>query len=161
MTLSAIELSETHLIFDYTMINNSPHPVYLLNNLSAGHNSGDFQVDSSAIFAELAPGPILSLSKRLIIMPPEFEVDTADIPFVSILESRWTMSETLRLALPIEERFPSLPEAPFGEARIIPQFTFTLGYVIEDQPLALEAISLSDDSRHLRPEYGSHLDLLL
>jgi hypothetical protein len=153
MTLSAIEISDTHLIFDYTVINNSPYPAYLLNSLFDSQSPGDFQLDSNIVYAGLAPGPILSLSKQLMAGPAEFEAATADQPFVSILESRWTMTETLRLALPIEERFPSLSKSPFGEPSLIPQFTFTLGYVLEDQSLSLEEISLPDGSRQLRVEF--------
>jgi hypothetical protein len=66
MTLAAIELSETNLIFDYTVINNSPHAVYLINNLFVRQGPAGFQVDSNAVYAELEPGPILSLSKRMM-----------------------------------------------------------------------------------------------
>ena len=154
MTLASIELSETSLIFDYTVFNNSPHPVYLINNLFDHHGPAGFQVDSNVVYTTLVPGPILSLSKQLWAAPPGLDVEAAEVPFVSILESRWTMTETLRLALPIEERFPSLSQAPAGDPVVIPQFTFSLGYTIEDQPLVLEEVSLPDGSRHLRPEYS-------
>jgi len=155
MTLASIELSETNLIFDYTVNNNSPHAVYLINNLFIRQGPAGFQVDSNAIYAELEPGPILSLSKRMMSVPPGIDVEAAEVPFVSILESRWTMTESLRLPLPIAERFPSLSEAPVGKVTLIPQFTFTLGYVIEDQPLPLDEHTFPDGSRQLTAEYGA------
>ena len=155
MTLASIELSETNLIFDYNVINNSPHVVYLINNLFIRQGPDGFQVDSNAIYAELEPGPLLSLSKRMMSVPPGNDVEAAEIPFVSILESRWTMTESLRLPLPIAERFPSLPKAPVGKPTFIPLFTFTLGYVIVDQPLPLDEHTFPDGSRQLTVEYGA------
>jgi hypothetical protein len=155
MTLAAIELSEANLIFDYTIVNNSPYLVYLINSLFDSRGPAGFQLDSNIVYAALAPGPILSLSKQLMVVPHQSDIDTAEVPFVSLLESRWTMTESLRLPLPITERSPSLPEAPVGKVSLIPQFTFTLGYVIEDQPLALDEHNFPDGSRQLRVEYGA------
>ena len=155
MTLASIELTEMTLIFDYTVINNSPHAVYLINNLFDRRGPAAFQVDPNVVYATVEPGPVLSLSKQLMAVPPGLDEETAEVPFVSLLESRWTMTETLRLALPIEERFPAMPQAPTGEVRFFPQFTFTLGYAIEDQPLVLEEVSLTDGSRHKQPQYSA------
>ena len=153
MALSSIEISETNLIFDYTVINNCPFPLYLLNSLFDPEAPAGLQLDSNIVYAQLAPGPILSLSKQL--MPAPLGVDTAEaeIPFVSILESRWQMTETLRLPLPIVQRYPSKPAEDIGTPATIPHFTFTLGYIVEDQPLALEEYLLPGGIRQLKAEY--------
>ena len=155
MTLASIKLSETILIFDYTIVNNSPYLIYLINSLFDRQGPAGFQVDSNIVYAKLAPGPILSLSKQLMVVPPESDIDTAEVPFVSLLESRWMMTESLRLPLPIAERVPSPLKEPVVEVTVIPQFTFTLGYVIEDQPLPLDEHTFPDGSRQLTVEYGA------
>jgi len=153
MTLSSIEISDKKLIFDYTVINNSLFPLYLLNSLFDQEAPAGFQLDSNIIYAQLAPGPILSLSKQLMPAPLGLDPAAAEVPFVSILESRWEMTETLRLPLPITQRYPSKPEEDIGHPATIPHFTFTLGYVVEDQPLALEEHLLPGGSRQFKLEY--------
>lgn len=154
MTVESIVISDSALHFDYTVSNYSSLRVYLLNNLfhQAGP-SGD-QVDRNLTYAYLEPGPILSLCKQMVAIPEGLDCETPEIPYLSLLEPHWTMTESLRLPLPIEGRHPYLTHPALVEVPLIPQFTFTLGYVFEDEPLELRETTLSDDSCQLQPLYG-------
>ncbi len=158
MTLESISVTERSLIFDYTVNNYSPFPVYLFNNLGQPSNSGDKEVASKQVYSWLANEGTLSLARQMLIAPGEITPDGRVVPSVSTLESRWTMSETIRLPLPIELNHPYAATMPGSQMASATQFTFTLGYILGDTTVRTEEVLLPDGSRLKRPFYREVVD---
>lgn len=158
MTLESINISESYLRFDYTVNNYSPHPVYLFSNLACSSRSEEESSDPNLVYAWLENRTTLSLAKQLLIAPEEIAPDERSIPFVSTLESHWTMTETLRLPLPIELFHPYYPRQQAVKMASVTQFSFTLGYLLIDRPIQTEEVLLRDGTHLSRPSYQDAVD---
>jgi len=154
MTLESISVTERSLIFDYTVNNYSPFPVYLFNHLAQPSKSGVIQVAPHQVFSWLTNEGTLSFARQLLIAPGEVAPDRRVVPFVSRLESRWTMSETIRLPMPIELNHPYADTMPGSQMASATQFTFTLGYILGDTTVETEEVPLPEGNLLTRPYYG-------
>jgi hypothetical protein len=158
MTLESIAVTETALVFDYTVSNYSPFPVHLLNNLARPSGSGELAVKTNLVYAWFENSTSLSLAKQLLALPDQVALDSAMVPFVSTLEARWTMSETLRLSLPVELYHPYDVKNRGNQGATMTHFTFTLGYILADRPVHFEEVLLEDGNNYARPLYQEALE---
>ena len=154
MSLFDVSVTEKSLDFGYTIVNGTRHNVYIINELFHRRGPAGFLVDVNVVYASLEPGPILRLKKQLMEVPEFMGVEAPETPYVTPIEAGHEFSESLQLTFPIEPKDPYLPQDESEIPHLISQFSFTLGYVIEDKPLEVKPATLPTGTQHLRPWYS-------
>ena len=153
LALPAVAVASDALIFTYVAVNAGPDRVYLVNQLFHRRGAAGFQVDPNLAYAEVGQGPTLHLCKQLVRVPEDLDVEAPEVPYVTPVAPGSSFSETVRLAFPIGPHAPYHPQRRAKEPYSASQFTFSLGYLLEDEPVKAVEVTLRSGTRHWRIDY--------
>ena len=154
MSVSDVHRTKSSLNFSYQITNENANRIYVINELFHRRGAAGFQVDSNVVYASLDVDMTLNLSKQLIDIPDMMKVEAPETPYVTPFESGQSLDESLQLPLPILPKDPYEPQEESETPKSVSSFFFSVGYVIEDEPLEVKPTTLPDGSRHLRPWYS-------
>ena len=158
LTLPEVDISPDRLILTYRIANNSPYRVYLVNQLFHRQGSAGFHVDENLVYAEVSQEQTLLLRKQLIEVPEELDVEAPEVPYVTPVEVDSAFQETLHLEFPIRLYGPYRRQSDSQSLFMTSQFTFSVGYILEDETVRVSKVNLPTGTKHLRIDYT---DLLL
>ncbi len=148
--LRGAEVRDGTLYLDYAVDNRSPYRALLANRLFRRVPEG-FRVDRNVAYTELAPGPVLLVSKRFVDVPDDIDVETPELPFLTSVPAGGHFEETVELQLPIGPRHPYAPQ-PEGPRHEVGAVAFALGYLLEDEPTGAGPFALAGGGVELRAE---------
>jgi hypothetical protein len=158
LTATDVETRADNMSFTYRMDNGSPYRAYLVNQLFHRRGAEGFQVDPNLTYTELIQGPILHLRKQLIEVPEWLDVEAPEVPYVTPVAAGESFSETINLRCPISPHDPYNLQKRTAEPYNVHRLIFTLGYLLEEQPVSLSEVRLPSGLSHWRIDYT---DLLL
>lgn len=114
--------------FRYSAQNHGTEDVYVFNHLFTLKPSGEHIIDSNRVYIDFEDGS-LALSKKLISIPDDCDLEHPEVPYVSLLPSGELIAEEFFLSQPLE------PNNPYKRNRGQPKYfkefdriDFTLGY---------------------------------
>lgn len=152
LALDEVGESDGALQLDYRVENATPHRVWLVNRLFHRRPAG-FEVDPNVVYAGVGPGPVLYLCKQLIEVPEHLDVEAPEVPYVTPLPAGEAVRETVRVAQPVEPHDPYEPQERATEPYVVDQLVFSLGYVLEDEPVDAAATELATGGMQWRIRY--------
>ena len=153
LTVPTVEVASDALTFTYVVVNDSPDRAYLVNQLFHRRGAAGFQVDSNLTYARVGPGPTLHLCKQLIKVPEDLDVEAPEVPYVTPVAAGSSFSETIHLEFPIGPHAPYRAQRRADEPYCAPRFTFSLGYLLEDEPARASEVTLRSGTKHWRVDY--------
>ena len=153
LTIPTVEVASDALTFTYVVVNGSPDRAFLVNQLFHRRGAAGFQVDSNLTYARVGPGPTLHLCKQLIEVPEDLDVEAPEVPYVTPVAPGSSFSETIRLEFPIGPHAPYRAQRRADEPYCASQFTFSLGYLLEDEPARATEVTLRSGTTHWRIDY--------
>lgn len=154
LNVSKVEVTAKTLILSYEVTNDTDYCLYLINRLFHREGSGGFKVDTNLVYSDFEPPHILHLRKQMLAVPEEIDVETPEVPYVTSIAAGKSFQETIRLQLPIElhspYRFPPPPPATYE----VTQLVFSLGYLVADDTVSVEEVTLADGTEQQRIHSG-------
>lgn len=100
------------LVISYQVTNRSDKPVLVLNRLAAQLDSTNIAPDPNAVYIEPTEDGTIEISKRAYPTPNGPTVTTPYLPGASMLEPGQSISEEIRVALPLRRRRPYMSVVP-------------------------------------------------
>ncbi|MBN1210727.1 MAG: hypothetical protein JXB05_38115 [Myxococcaceae bacterium] len=157
LRVTSLERSESLLKVGYELRNVGTQPLWVFNQLYRTAPSGHFRLDPNKVYVELKGTDTLVLSKALRPVPKRLSVEFPEIPCVTRLEPKATLSEVLTLALPVEEQYPYRYGA--AKAKAIPADTLAkvhlrLGYLADGPDLSFYRGKDTAEREYAFPRYS-------
>jgi hypothetical protein len=152
LELPEIASADQGLRLTYEVRNGSGQVAYLVNELFDRGSDG-FRVDPDLVYCELGEDGTLYLRKQLVDVPDDLDVEAPEVPYLTRVEPDAIFAETVQLGFPIPPRDPYRPQSAAAEPVRAGRFVFTLGYLLEEEPIQVETVPLQSGS-HLRANYG-------
>lgn len=121
------------LVLHYTFQNNAVYDVYLFNLLYKEIQDGPvFDTDPNLVNIEDLP-PGLLISKKIVPVPPEIDVEKPFIPCSSRVKPGDRLSETITLSLPLSPWTPYLDVAAPPSSQVVrKRARFEIGFFISN-----------------------------
>lgn len=119
----------------YTFHNDTGHDVYLFNRLYKEIDEGAvFDTEPNLVNVEILQRGIL-LSKKIIAVPPDVDVEKPSLPCSSLVKSGGKVSEAFELPLPLSEWTPylGLTGQPPSAEIVRRRAWFEVGYFVSSQ----------------------------
>lgn len=154
MSVNGVEASSTAFIFTYNVDNQSSHDVYLINALYY-FNDSDLEVDPDLIYVSLGADDTLHLRKQLMPIPEHIKVESPEVPLATRIATGRTFSETVHLPIPVLPYDPYQPQPVSPTPLTATQVVFSLGYVIEDQTIAVQQVTIPSGGQFSYVEFES------
>ncbi len=148
LAVPAIEARSDGLTFTYTVTNGSHYRIYLVNQLFHRRGGSGFLVDPNLVYAEVDKNLTLYLRKQLIEVPEDLDVEAPEVPYVTPVAAVTSFAETVNMSFPIEPHDPYHPQPQAQAPYSIHQFSFSLGYLVEDMPVRVTEVSLPSGTKH-------------
>jgi hypothetical protein len=122
---------------NYSVINEQPGPIYLLNVLWCFAPDGSMMVDPHHAYRSLEAGGSLRVGKILPPLPRETFVEFTVVPFARRLQAKGMYEETFEMSLPVCEYNPYYPEDENTTTQdvFIREAEFWLSWVAEEPGL--------------------------
>jgi hypothetical protein len=118
---------QDRLRINYEIRNNRQEAVYVFNKLTKQDEQGNLQVDPNRIYV-LFDGKVAILSKQVIPVPEDKDVEAPEIPCVTRIEPGKSIRETVVVELPLAPWTPYQPAptkiAPTMDAEVALQIGF-------------------------------------
>jgi hypothetical protein len=130
--------------FKYVAHNDSGKEVYLFNVLFTTDVTGHRKIDRGKVY-RMVEGRLLHLSKTLVRVPENLEVEMPEVPYLTPLPPGKSFAEEITVEAPIREQYPYAhpqTETAKGEVRICEGFTFSLGYFVPLTPDSVRKIQV-------------------
>ena len=123
--------SSQALLVEYRFTNRSRRTAFLFNVIHRAGPSGNREPDVNLVYVQLA-GDSVVLSKKIIPVPPDIDVEKPDVPYVTRVDPGQTFAETINAPLPLKLYAPyETSAAPvMGEAEV----WFELGFFLAPDP---------------------------
>lgn len=153
LRITAFTVRGGTLELTYEVRNESPHRMFLINRLLRRTPDG-LRIDPDLVYARVRPGPLLELSKQLIAIPEELDVEVPEVPCLTPVEAGGEFAETVRVPVPVNAHDPYLPQPSGDTIATVERAAWTLGYVIEQAPLPASEQELATGGRAWRMNYG-------
>jgi hypothetical protein len=153
LALTRVERASERLDLAYTVTNGAGVTIYLANVLFHRDPAG-FRVDSNVVYATVTGDGVLEIRKHLLRVPDDVIVETPEVPYLTLVGAGDSFSEDVRLALPITARDPYRAREQ-TEPYDVQRLTLSLGYVLDDEPLEVKEVPMSDGTVRLRASYTS------
>ncbi|MBZ5566081.1 MAG: hypothetical protein LAP13_27140 [Acidobacteriia bacterium] len=105
---SIVDQSESTLIMQYVFKNDSPQNAYLFNKLYKGwEEQGFYSTGRDIVYVEMDATQAV-VSKKIIPVPPDMEVEKPVIPCVTLVRAGEKFEETISINLPLKTWTPYL-----------------------------------------------------
>ncbi|HEX8247108.1 MAG TPA: hypothetical protein VF599_02905 [Pyrinomonadaceae bacterium] len=140
-----ISLIDKHLQIEYTVKNTTAKPIYIFNILWET-SSGNYRPLPQSAYVSLKTDGVLHLSKQIPALPKTMKVEVREIPFVTKIEAGKEFTETVKLAVPVEEYNPYFPKESDSteEAKTAETAVFSLQFIRESAELEIEPAPIKD-----------------
>lgn len=154
ITLDLQEAGESGdvLQLTYRVENTTPHRAWLVNRLFRRRPAG-FEVDPDVVYVGVDSGPVLHLRKQLVEVPEHIDVEAPEVPYVTPVAAGESFEETVRVPLPVAPHAPYEPQDRADQAYVVEQLVFSLGYVLEDDPVDAAPTELKTGGMQWRIRY--------
>ena len=152
LELEEVSASGDALEIAYRVENATPHRAWLVNRLFHRRPAG-FEVDPDVAYVGVDPGPVLHVRKQLIEVPEHIDVEAPEVPYVTPLAAGGSFTETVRLAQPVEPHDPYEPQDRADRPYVVERLAFSLGYLLEDEPVDASATELATGGMQWRIRY--------
>lgn len=152
LELARLDVRASELVLSFRVTNNGSVAAYLLNALFHRRGAAGWEVDRNLVYASVDEGSILQLKKQLVEVPEDIDVEYPEVPFATPLAPGAVFEETVVIPLPVEPADPYRPQ-PRTDPYDATGVSFTLGYVLEDEPLRTSAPSASGAEGLVRLDY--------
>jgi hypothetical protein len=153
LRLTALAIKAGALELSYAVRNESEHRMFLVNRLLRREPDG-LRPDPDLVYAHVRPGPALALSKQLIAIPDDIDVEVPEVPCLTPLEAGEEFAETVTVPVPVSAYDPYDPQPSGDSLAIVEQVIWTLGYVVEASPLPVSEQELATGGLAWRMDYG-------
>lgn len=129
---AALQPGPGSLLLGYEFRNRSAHPAYLFNALQRTAPGGGLETTPDIIYSA-ASGEIVLLSKRIIPVPDDIDVERPEIPWCTRVEPGATFVERVAIPQPLVLHSPyNTPRHPHGDSAAA---WFELGFFLATAPL--------------------------
>lgn len=154
LTLHRVEVDHQQLTLVYAIDNGSPSTIYLVNQLFHRLGRAGFQVDPNLAYAMVDAECTLYIRKQMINVPDDMDVEAPEVPYVTVLPSGESFSETVRLSLPVMPHDPYRPQEEADAPYEAPRLSFVLGYVSAEHAFEVHTVTMPDGSTRFRIDYA-------
>lgn len=154
------------LILSYLFRNGSLNPVFVFNRLYKGlDDDRRYKVDPNLIYVQL-DGTQIILSKKVIPVPEDVDVEKPEVPLVTYLPPQGTVQEKLTLKLPLRLRAPYTSTKPKPVLPKLDQlkFYFEIGFFAsksqKTQEQAAKVATTAGEALRIDPFPAAHQRVL-
>lgn len=146
----------------YQVKNTRDKPIYLFNALWGWDEKGNYVLPPSPVYVCLKREGFLHLAKRILPLPRGRRVEVRIVPFATKVEVGQEFSETLQLALPIQEYNPYFPPDEQSTYQIMTAeaMVFSLQFVGELEELKVQSAPLPGALHLQHPKLLSQVETL-
>lgn len=157
LRVKSVERTEAGLVLTYEVHNRGGQALWLLDQLFESGPTGSLRLNPDKAYVDLR-GSSVVVSRMLHPIPDEVLVEIPEVPAVTRVEPRQTVSRRAVLAVPLRHWLPydqdSTKELPLEGVR---ELRLRVGYLMDEPGMELNAAKDSEGSAYKLPAYGKAL----
>jgi hypothetical protein len=157
LRVKSVERTEVGLVLTYEVHNRGGQALWLLDRLFESGPTGSLRLNPDKAYVELRDSAVV-VSRMLLPIPDEVLVEVPEVPAMTRVEPRQTVSRRAVLAVPLrhwlaydEDSTKELPLESVSELRL------RVGYLVEEPGMELNEAKDSAGDTYKYPSYGKAL----
>jgi hypothetical protein len=154
LRVKSVERTEAGLVLTYEVHNRGGQALWLLDRLFESGPTGSLRLNPDKAYVELRGNTVL-VSRMLYPIPDEVLVEVPEVPAVTRVEPRQTVSRRAVLAVPLRHWLPydqdSTKELPLESVR---DLRLRVGYLVDEPGMELNDAKDSEGNPYKSPTYG-------
>jgi hypothetical protein len=157
LRVKSVERTEAGLVLTYEVHNRGGQALWLLDRLFESGPTGSLRLEPDRAYVELR-GNAVVVSRMLHPVPDNMLVEVPEVPAVTRVEPRQTVSRRAVLAVPLRHWLPydqdSTKELPLDSVR---ELRLRAGYLVDEPAMELHEAKDSEGNPYKSPTYGKAL----
>lgn len=154
LRVKSVERTEAGLVLTYEVHNRGGQALWLLDRLFESGPTGSLRLNPDKAYVELR-GSSVVVSRMLLPIPNEVLVEIPEVPAVTRVEPRQTVSRRAVLAVPLRQWLAydqdSTKELPLESVH---ELRLRVGYLVDEPGMELNEAKDSEGNPYKLPTYG-------